>query len=63
MDIGNCRKPGLEAPCMEKIDPVDVGTYLVDFIFDSWLFIVCSDLFTLNYILNWLYAMKDLRFG
>lgn len=63
MDIGNCRKPGLEAPCMEKIDPVDIGTYLVDFIIDSWQFIVYSDLFTLNYILNWLYAMKDLRFG
>lgn len=46
-----------------KIDPVDVRTYFVDFIIDSWQFIVCSDLFTLNYILNWLYAMKDLRFG
>lgn len=46
-----------------KIDPVDVGTYLVDFIIDSWQFIVYSDLFTLNYILNLLYTMKDLRFG
>ena len=63
MYVRNGGKLGLKAPCMEKIDPVDVGTYLVDFIIDSWQFIVYSDLFTLNYILNWLYAMKDLRFG
>ena len=63
MDIGYCCKPGLKAPGMEKINPVDIGAYFMDFIIDSWQFIEYSDLFSLIYILNLLYAMKDLRFG
>ena len=35
VDIGYCRKLGLKAPGMEKINPVDVGTYFMDFIIDG----------------------------
>ena len=35
VDIGYCRKPGLKAPGMEEINPVDIGTYFMYFIIDG----------------------------
>ncbi len=32
MDVGNSRKVGLEAPGMEKINPVDIRGYFMNFI-------------------------------
>ena len=35
VNIGYCRKPGLKAPGMEEINPVDIGTYFMYFIIDG----------------------------